>query len=107
MVDSGLEAAHDFALSYATESEVKDDMEELSLKQEEVELIAVVWRRLRGTSMAELVQARLPGGSSPSASNTASGLTRLQTTRIRTFQPVLGKDGHRHGMASSNQPFPR
>ena len=58
-MEAELTTAHDFALAFATEEEVKEEAITLDLAEEELEFVLVSWRRWRCVSMAELGQAKL------------------------------------------------
>ena len=106
LTEAGLVKPMDFAMSFTSAEELEKELVDDGLSEEDVGTTVQIWADLREEVRDELKKAKLLGASSPSLSNTASGLSRHQSTRIRTFQLVLGKDGHRHGMASSKRQKP-
>ena len=96
--------SQEFAMSYVSAEEVMDDMDALDLSEAELEAVVRCWKKHYDLSMIELRQAKLPGNNAVSKPAQAPRQQRGSSSRIRTFEPVVVKDGHRHGMVTRKRP---
>ena len=98
--------AQDFAMSFVSPDEIVDELKWLALSEDDLRMVVECWERQRGATMEELKQAKLPGSSASSQKVQPKSAATFLPSRIRKFEPVVGRDGHRHGLTPAKRPKP-
>ena len=102
LAEASITKAIDFAMSFASVAELAEEFPDLPEK--ELDAVVDFWTKLRREAMGELKQAKLPTRPKERVlAESSTPLTKSTGARIRTFAPVVGKDGHRHGLAPSKR----